>query len=87
MDPIRCDNIGLGLTINDGDVDVLLSTGTEDQPVYVVLAPEVAQAIGVSMLGLAVEASVLQEKLAAMEPEQLEEYLKEVQRRNARGLN
>ena len=87
MDPIRCDTLGLGLTINEGEVDVLLSTGTEEQPVFVVLTPEITRAIGVSMLGLATEASVLQEQLAAMTPEQLEEYLTDVQRRNARGLN
>ena len=87
MDPIRCDNLGLGLTIDGGEVDVLISTGTEDQAVYIVLTPEVAAQIGASVMALSTEAVILQKQLAEMTAEELQEYLTEVQRRNARGLN
>lgn len=87
MDAIRYNTLGLGLTIDEGEADVLLSTGNEEQPIFIVLTPEIAAHIGAAMMALSTEAVVLQGQLSAMTPEELEEYLKEVQLRNARGLN
>lgn len=87
VEPVRFDTLGLGLTIDNGEADVLISTGTPDNPVFVVLTPEVAAQIGATMVALSTEATVLQAQISQMTPEELQEYLTEVQRRNSRGLN
>lgn len=87
MEPIRYDTLGLGLTVNDGEADVLVTTGNEEQPVFVILTPAMAAQIGMGLIALSSEANVLQEHISGMSAEELSEYLTEAARRNARGLN
>jgi hypothetical protein len=85
--PIRYNSLGIGLTIDEGEVDVVITTGTEDAPIVVLMTPEVAAQIGAALMALATEATVLQGRVSELTLEELETYLTQVQRRNAAGLN
>jgi hypothetical protein len=97
--PLRATQLGVGLTIDKSEegepvAAVLISTWitTEDQEgqpttVCVLLDPDVAAQIGASVISLAAEAKLLQDHMSQMTPEQLQEYMQQVQMRNARGLN
>jgi hypothetical protein len=86
-EPLRCEALGLGVVIDEGQPALVITTGADDQPIFVVLQPDVAFEVGMTLMTLATEARILADQLADMTPEQVQETLNEIQRRNLRDSN
>lgn len=81
------DNLAIGLNVNDGEACVVLTTGSPDHPIFVLLSPDIAIHFGQQTTEMGIEARALQDRLSTMTQEELVEYVTLIQRRTASGNN
>ena len=86
-EPEQFENLAIGLSVNDGEACVVLTTGTAEHPAMILLSPDVAIHFGQQTTEMGVEARALQDQLSKMTQDELVEYVTSIQRRTASGNN